>query len=140
MDLWAILRTFLLYSCLLVFHSRAAGTFRGLSGFGSVSMERTLTTMDSIVCTGNHLSCCNSYSCGSLPGWWRIEMQTLPDSASMFGCHIGHKNLIVGGEFGKSSGNLTSVGNMPPSKGVPGGPMIVHLQVKMSSLTKPHEK
>jgi hypothetical protein len=50
-----------------------------------------------------------------------------------FGCHICDKNVITGGELGKSSGNSSFALKNPPSKGVSLGPIIISLQENILS-------
>ena len=57
-----------------------------------------------------------------------------------FGCQIGVRKVIVGGEFGKSEGNSSFALKNPPSYKVSGGPTINISQQKMfSSSPKPTE-
>ena len=121
-------------------HSFAALRLSGLSQFGSRSIDMTLTTIVSTVWIGSHRSWQSSYSSGSFPGSWRIEMQTSPVFSWMFGCHIGQINLIFGGRTGNSGGKTRMAGKTPPSYGDFSGPMMSHRHWNGSLFTKLHEK
>jgi hypothetical protein len=75
--------------------------------------------------------------------WTKIERNSaklngnkMSDSKIIpFGCHIGLKNVITGGELGKSFGNSSLQLKNPPSYNVSGGPIIInsHLNIFSSS-------
>lgn len=128
-----------MYSGLLFLNVFAASRFSGDSQFGSDSIDMTETKMLSTVWIGSHRSDLSSYSYMSSPGGWRMDMHTSPVSR-MFGWYIGQINFILGGMFGYSAGKSRIAGKIPPSYGVPGGPISVTRHLKMSLLMRPAEK
>ncbi len=79
MDSAVSLRTFLLYSSRFFLNSTLASIFAGESMLGSFSIEITDTSTASTPRMGLQRS--SAVSCVlklSVPGGWRIEMQTFP--------------------------------------------------------------